>query len=112
MNFKPSIWHPIAVGLAVINAGAAAFAAAQAEPWHAMVHIGLGAAFWLWAQHLRQRKAEHQVQGGTEILDRLDALEGEVSGMRQELSEAQERLDFAERVLAKQPEQRQLGRED
>lgn len=112
MNFKPALWYPIAVGLAVLNAGAAVFAAGQAEPWHATVHVGLGAAFWLWAQRLRQRKEEYQVQGGAEILDRLDALESAVGGMRQELGEVQERLDFAERVLAKQPEQRQLGRDD
>ena len=112
MNFKPAIWYPISVGLAVLNAGAAAFAAAQGEPWHATVHVGLGAAFWLWAQRLRQRQEQRQVQGGTDILDRLEALESEVGGMRQELSEAQERLDFAERVLAKQPEPRQLDPED
>ena len=112
MNFKPALWHPIAIGLAVINAGAAAFAAGQAEPWHATVHVGLAAAFWLWAQRLRQRQAQHQVLGGTEILDRLDALESEVSGMRRELGEAQERLDFAERVLAQQPEQRRIDPED
>jgi hypothetical protein len=112
MHFKPALWYPIAVGLAVINAGAAVFAAAQAEPWHATAHVGLGAACWLWAQRLRQRQAQHQVQGGTEILDRIEALESEVGGMRQELSEAQERLDFAERVLAQQPEPRQLDPED
>lgn len=112
MNFKPALWHPIAIGLAVINAGAAAFAAAQAEPMHATLHVMLAAAFWLWAQRLRQRQEQHQVWGGTEILDRLDALESEVSGMRRELGEAQERLDFAERVLAQQPEQRRMGPED
>ncbi|MBL8979976.1 MAG: hypothetical protein JNM53_16290 [Gemmatimonadetes bacterium] len=112
MNFKPATWHPIAIGLAVINAGAAAFAAAQAEPWHATLHVVLAAAFWLWAQRLQQRRTQPQVQGGAEILDRLDALENEVGGMRRELSEAQERLDFAERVLAQQPGQRRLGTED
>ncbi len=112
MNFKPTVWHPIAIGLAVINAGAAAFAAAQAEPWHATVHVGLAAAFWLWAQRLRFRLEQPQAMVGSEILDRLDALESEVGGMRRELGEAQERLDFAERVLAQQPEQRRLGPED
>ncbi len=112
MRFKPALWHPIAVGLAVINAGAAAFAAAEAEPMHATLHVVLAAAFWLWAQRLRERREQHQVQGGTEILDRIEALEGEVGGMRRELSEAQERLDFAERVLAQQPEQRRIDPED
>jgi hypothetical protein len=42
---------------------------------------------------------------------RLDALELEMTNLRQELAEAQERLDFAERVLAQQPETRRLGQE-
>jgi hypothetical protein len=42
---------------------------------------------------------------------RLEALEGEMSNLRQELSEAQERLDFAERVLAQRPEMRRVGPE-
>jgi hypothetical protein len=33
---------------------------------------------------------------------RLQALEHEVGGLRQELAEAQERLDFAERLLGQQ----------
>jgi hypothetical protein len=34
-----------------------------------------------------------------------------VSDVRRELSEAQERLDFAERVLAQEPESRRVGPE-
>jgi hypothetical protein len=37
---------------------------------------------------------------------RLQALEQEVGALRQDLVEAQERLDFAERVLAQQPADR------
>jgi hypothetical protein len=37
---------------------------------------------------------------------RLQALEQEVGALRQELVEAQERLDFAERVLAQHPADR------
>jgi len=36
-------------------------------------------------------------------------LEAEVTKLRQELSEAQERLDFVERLLAKGPETRRVG---
>lgn len=39
----------------------------------------------------------------------LEALEGEVGRLRQELSETQERLDFAERVLAQGREAGRLG---
>jgi len=102
MTFKPAIWYPIAVVLSVINVAGAGFAAGQAEPWHATVHAALALAFGLWAQRLRQRP------GGSELQAGLEALEVEVSRMRQELSETQERLDFAERLLAQAPETRRV----
>jgi hypothetical protein len=37
----------------------------------------------------------------SELTARVQALEGEVDGMRQQLAETQERLDFAERLLAR-----------
>ena len=40
---------------------------------------------------------------------RLEALEAEVQSLRQDLTEAQERLDFTERMLAKQKQPGQLG---
>jgi hypothetical protein len=44
---------------------------------------------------------------GPDAAGRLEALENEVGALRQELSEAHERLDFAERLLVKGPETRQ-----
>ncbi len=103
MTFKPAIWYPIAVGLSVINVAGAGLAVAQAEPSHAAIHAGLALAFGLWAQRLRQRP------GGSEHDARLDALEDEVSKLRQQLSETQERLDFVERLLAQGAEARRVG---
>ncbi len=40
--------------------------------------------------------------------ERLDALERKVDGMRQELSETHERLDFAERLLSQARETRRI----
>jgi len=101
MTFKPAIWRPIAAVLSIINVVGVGFAAVSAEPIHATVHAALAVAFGLWAQHLRQpRRIEGQA--------RLDMLEAEVSNLWQELSEAQERLDFAERVLAERREARQV----
>ena len=102
MTFKPAIWYPIAVVLSVINLAGAGFAARQAEPWHATIHAGLAVAFGLWAQRLRQSP------GGSEPQVRLEALEIEMSNVRRELSETQERLDFAERMLAQAPEARRV----
>jgi hypothetical protein len=110
MTFKPAIWQPIAIVLSVINLVAVGFAAGAAEPWHAGVHAALGLAFGLWAQRLRQsRGGASELQGGSEA--RLEALEFEVSDLRRELNEAQERLDFTERVLAKGPESRRVDPE-
>ena len=103
MTFKPGIWYPIAVVLSVINLVAVGFAARPAEPWHMAIHAALALAFGLWARHLRPGP------GGSEDEARLDALEGEMSNLRQELSETQERLDFAERLLAQRPETPRVG---
>jgi hypothetical protein len=104
MNFKSPIWQPIALVISAVNLVAVGFAAGAAEPWHASVHAGLALAFGLWSQ--RQRQSRPSLGEGQ---DRLDALEGEMSDLRRELSETQERLDFAERVLAQGQESRRVG---
>jgi len=103
MTFKPAIWYPIAVVLSVINLVGAGFAVGQAQPLHATVHVALALAFGLWAQRLRQGP------GGSDGSARLEVLEAEVSTLRQELGETQERLDFAERLLAQEAETRRVG---
>jgi hypothetical protein len=50
---------------------------------------------------LARIRAEAQQGVGAEVLERVTELEGEVQDLRQQLTEAQERLDFAERLLAK-----------
>jgi hypothetical protein len=106
MTFKSATWYPIALVLSVLNFVGAGFAVGQAEPLHATVHVALGLAFGLWAQRLRLRP------GGSELEDRLEALEAEVGqlgDLRQELTEVQERLDFAERLLAQGQEAQRVG---
>jgi hypothetical protein len=105
MTFKPSIWRPIAIALSVLNFAGIGFAVASAEPWHATVHAGLALAFAWGALRLRQGP------GGTDTQDRLELLEGEMSNLGRALGEVQERLDFAERVLAQAQESRRVGPE-
>ena len=107
MRFKPSIWYPISAILAVINVGAIAFAVG--EPWHAMSHGVLAVAFGLWAQRLKQRRDAGQEQQAIQAPDaeRMEILEEDLARLRNELSEAQERLDFTERMLAQRPQQDQ-----
>ncbi|HEU4699435.1 MAG TPA: hypothetical protein VFS40_09650 [Gemmatimonadales bacterium] len=109
MTFKPSIWFPISAALSAINLGAVWFAAAPGEPLHATTHAALALGFGLWAQRLRQRRqvaaaadaaaAAALPAGGAAF----EVLEAEMDDLRRELAEAQERIDFAERVLAQAP---------
>ena len=109
MTFKPAIWYPISAVLSLANLVAVGFAAAQGEALHAGTHAALAVAFGLWANHLRQSRGGSEPQAGLgEFQSRLEGLEAEVAELRQELSETQERLDFAERLLAKEPETRRV----
>lgn len=107
MTFKPAIWGPIAVGLSAINLVGVGLAAGAAEPWHAAVHGGLAVALGLWAQRLGRARPDTpgELQAG------LEAVELEMGRLRQELAETQERLDFTERVLAREAEARRVGPE-
>ena len=111
MTFKPAIWYPIAGVLSLINVAAVGFAAGAAEPLHASVHAALALALGLWAQRLRQSLRGGGGGGAGDLEAGLEALEIEVNKMRQELGETQERLDFAERMLAQEREGRRLGPE-
>ncbi len=102
MTFKPAIWYPIAVVLSAINLVGVGFAAGEPQPWHASIHAALALAFGLWSQRLRQGLR------GSEIQAPLEVLEAEVNDLRRELSEAQERLDFTERMLAQRSEARRV----
>jgi hypothetical protein len=104
MTFKPAIWRPIALVLSAINLAGAGYAVASTEPMHAAVHVALALAFGFWAQRLQQRPGGRELQAGG-----LEALEAEVTRLRQEVGEMQERMDFAERLLAQRPEAGRAG---
>jgi hypothetical protein len=105
MTSRPTVWYPIAVALTVINLAGVGM---TTQPWHAAVHAVLALAFGLWAQRLQRGGGA----GESEAPPRLDALEAELGRLRAELSETQERLDFAERLLAQRPEARRVGPQD
>jgi hypothetical protein len=105
MNLKSVRWYPIAVVLSGINLAGAGYAVGATEPWHAMLHVALAVAFGSWARRLRHDP------GGGEHQERLELLEAELSSLRGELNETQERLDFAERLLAQGAESRRVGPE-
>jgi len=53
--------------------------------------------------------AHSRVTGDPDTAAHLQALDQELGTLRRELSETQERLDFAERMLAQGPETRRVG---
>ncbi len=112
MTFKPTTWFRIAAVLAVVNLVGAGFAIGQAQLPHAAVHVVLALGFAWWAGWLRQRPGGREVQPGPDAVDALEAvqaLEADVLQLRRELTETQERLDFAERMLAQGAEARRMG---
>lgn len=107
MTFKPRIWTPIAGVLAAVNVVAVYFAAQAAEPMHAAIHAALGLAFTVWTVRLRARAVNALRDGAT---GQSDLVLGEMDDVRHELAEVQERLDFAERMLAQRHEQERVPR--
>ena len=103
MTTKRRIWFWIAAGLSALNLAGAGYALAGAEQAHTGVHVLLALAFGWWARRLSSRPDR------TELPADLEALQIEVNRMRQELSEAHERIDFAERLLAQGPEPRRAS---
>ena len=115
MTFKPSLWHPIAIVLSAINLLGAGAALQAEEGWHAALHVVLAIGFGYWARHLRPGHPRGGRQARLEELEagmgNLDALEAEMTRLREELGETQERLDFTERMLAQRPDPRRLDPE-
>jgi hypothetical protein len=99
MNFSSPRWYPLAVGLSLLNVAGAIFAAVQGQPMHAGGHVLLATLCGAWARHLKKGPAPLAI--ADQLEDRLQRLEDDVGGLRQQLGEAQERLDFSERMLTR-----------
>lgn len=111
MKFKPKIWFPIAAVLSAANVASVYIAALPGEAWHATLHGALAVAFGVWAQRLYVRLRGTAPIGDTAqiaapVQHQLEAFNDEMDALRRELSETQERLDFAERMLTQAREGR------
>jgi hypothetical protein len=108
MTFKPAIWYPIAIILSALNLVGVGFAAGEAQALHAAGHATLALAFGLWSQRMRRapRGGEFPIP-----LEAFEGLEAEVSRLRDDLAETQERLDFTERLVVQGQEARRVGPE-
>ena len=105
MTFRPKAWFVGA--LSAVNIAGLGFALGTGEPVHASAHGLLALAFGFVAWRLgqrpdRERRAALEGQAG------LEAIETEMDILRQELAEAQDRLEFAERMLAQGTESRRM----
>lgn len=58
---------------------------------------------------LARLRAERPALPSADVTARLEALEHGFHDLQEELAETQERLDFAERLLTKTREERQIG---
>jgi hypothetical protein len=105
MWFKHRAWIPVAWLLALANLGAVWFAARPGETWHATAHALLAGLFAVGAQRLTARqRSGAQLEQLQQALDQNDQLQQMVDGMQTRLVELEERVDFAERLLAKHGE--------
>ena len=77
------------------------------DPGSVGVFIPIAAiAAWAWVRTAKLKAESHPQPLDSEMAGRLDTLEHEIGTLRQELGETQERLDFAERLLAqRKPEE-------
>jgi hypothetical protein len=71
-----------------------------------LIFVGIPAATVFMVARLRAARPD-PLSGDVTV--RLEALERSVQDLQQELGETQERLDFAERLLSKAREDRQIG---
>ncbi len=71
-----------------------------------LIFVGIPAFTVIRVARLRAARTESP---SADVTARLEALERSFQDLQQELGETQERLDFAERLLSKAREERQIG---
>ena len=113
MWFKHRAWIPVAWVLSVGNLLGALFAARMMPPtgpWHPAMHLALAVGFAIGARYLMARRRagtlDDQLQ---QTLDQNEQLQQTLDAMQQRMYELEERVDFAERMLATQRDADRLG---
>jgi len=105
MWFKHRAWIPIAWLLSLGNLAGTWLAARTGEPWHATIHVLLATGLAVGARHLMTRQRRVPADELQEALDDNERLQQVVDTMQPRLPELEERVDFAERLLATHREQ-------
>lgn len=110
MWFKARAWIPVAWLLCFANIIFVWFPAPVA-PGHATVHALLAVLFGLGAQRLAARPGSRRPELQSEerqLLEDVQTRLGELNELTRRLTELEDRVDFAERVMAKQREEQRL----
>ena len=99
-------WRRLAIIASVFNVAGAVFALAAREGWHAGIHISLAMGFGFAAQRLGEidRKAVPD-----NLQTQLDEQAERIARQARQLAELEERMDFAERMLAQARDKQKLG---
>jgi peptidoglycan hydrolase CwlO-like protein len=71
--------------------------------------VAIIAAIYVAVAKIIRLRATLAESPSADVTARLQALEGDVQDLQQQLAETQERLDFAERLLSKAREERRIG---
>lgn len=110
MWFKHRAWIPVAWVASLGNLAAVWFAALPAEPWHATTHALLAVAFALGARRLMARqRAIAQDEQLQDTIDDNEHLQHSVDDMQVHVQQLEERVEFAERLLAQQRDAARLN---
>ena len=111
MWFKHRAWIPVAWLLSLANL-ISVWSPPPVGPLHATTHALLAVLFGLGAQRLAARSDNRHAELKSEERQTLEDLEtrfGELDELKQRMGELEERVDFAERLLAKQRDGQRLG---
>ncbi len=101
--FEHRAWIPVAWVLSLVNLGAVWFAALPGEAAHATTHALLALGFGLGADRLAARARSAAASASlADTLDLNDHLQQTVDNLEAQVDELEERLDFADRLLARQ----------
>ena len=106
-------WRRLALAASVFNVAGAGFAIASGEGWHAGAHISLALGFGFAAQRLGQidrKTAPDRLQSQLdEQAAALEEAQATLALQAKQLADLEERLDFAERMLAQARDKQKLG---
>ena len=108
----PTFWRRMAIVLSVVNVAGAGFAIASSEAWHSAVHVSLALVFAFAATRLKEgatgslASMQQQLDDDAAVLEETQA---KLAMQSTQLAELQERVDFAERMLAQARDRMKLG---